>query len=166
MRNQTPLELDIQTDWTEMGNVFESALQFFEHAGFDPDAVNTYTMVVCELVENGIKYAKSSNGELSAVHVSVRISSQTVTIQVTNPINAASRAHLQDLDRTIQWVRGYQDPFEAFIERMKEISREPIDLPKSGLGIVRVAVEGRAALDFFLGEDNTLSVLAVSRIEN
>ena len=166
IRNQTSIELEIKTDWTEMSNVFESALGFFERAGFGADAVNTYTMVVCELVENGIKYAKSSNDEHPTVHVSVRISNQTVTIQVTNPINVASRPHLQNLDRTIQWVRGYQDPFEAFIERMKEISREPLELPKSGLGIVRVAVEGRAALDFFLGEDNMLSVLAVSRIEN
>lgn len=161
----SPLKMELTTNWDEMGSVYDRAAQYFASSGLSEDAANTYTMVVCELVENGIKYGQAIEGEHGSVQVHVEVKNRTVTIQVTNAVGKTTRNHLPDLDRTIQWVRGYQDPFQAFVERMKEISREPVNLPKSGLGIVRVAYEGRAALDFILGEDDRLSVLAVSRID-
>jgi hypothetical protein len=121
-------------------------------------------MVVCELVENGIKYGLFHN-DSDVVRVRLRVAQDKFSVQVTNPVGKVSESHLNDLDRTIQWVRGFQDPFEAYIERMKAISREPLDIDKSGLGIVRITYEGRAALDFFVEEDNTLSVSAVSDIQ-
>lgn len=148
-----------------MGTILEESMRYFEAAGFSDDEADTFTMVVCELVENGIKYGHSRKVADRKLKITVSVKDDIVTVQVSNSVGRGSKSHLQRLDRTIQWVRGFQDPFEAFLERMKEISREPLNLPKSGLGIVRIAYEGRAALDFFLGEDNTLSVLAVSKIE-
>jgi hypothetical protein len=48
---------------------------------------------------------------------------------------------------------------------MKAISREPLDNVKSGLGLVRITYEGQAILDFYLDENDTLSVSAVSNLE-
>ena len=70
--------------------------------------------------------------------------------------------HLRKLDKTLQWIRGFQDPFQAYVERIKQISRKPFDDEISGLGLVRIAYEGNAILDFFLSEDNQLNVSAVS----
>ncbi len=161
----SPLQLEVKTTWDEMARVHEASVAYFESAKLSRDAIDTLTMIVCELVENAIKYGQTREGDSGIVQVQVSLKKGVATVQVTNSIGKTTRTHLEDLDKTIQWVRGYQDPFEAFIERMKEISREPLSLPKSGLGIVRVAFEGRAALDFVLGEDDKLSVLAVSRVE-
>jgi hypothetical protein len=54
------------------------------------------------------------------------------------------------LDKTVQLVRVYQDPFEAYVEKLKEVSRRPLNDEESGLGLVRIAYEGKAILDFFV----------------
>jgi len=87
-----------------------------------------------------------------------------VTIEVNNPVDESTSHDLRRLDRTIQWIRGYQDSFEAYIERMKEISKKPLKDEESGLGLVRIAYEGKAILDFFVRDDNMLNVSAVTRI--
>jgi len=48
---------------------------------------------------------------------------------------------------------------------MKEISTEPFDNNKSGLGIVRIAYEGHATIDFFINEEKILNVSAVSLVK-
>jgi two-component sensor histidine kinase len=143
--------------------VNEAVGAFLESCRLAPDAIAQYTMVVCELVENGIKYGAFSTDN-GVVRVLVRVARGTLSVQVINPVGESSQVYLKELDRTIQWVRGFQAPFEAYIARMKAISREPIEADKSGLGLVRITYEGRAVLDFFLDENNTLSVSAVSEI--
>ena len=161
--SKSELDLQVKSEWPEVGRVNETVGAFLESCHLAPDAVAQYTMVVCELVENGIKYGYFES-ESSVVRVLVKVARGTVSVQVINPVGVSSQAYLAELDRTIQWVRGFQAPFEAYIARMKAISREPIDIDKSGLGLVRITYEGRAVLDFFLDENDTLSVSAVSDI--
>ena len=134
--------------------------------GLPAEAVDKYTMVVCELVENGIKYGHFSEDKRTSCSVRV-VDRQRHDLRAGRPTPSGSitQTYLSELDRTIQWVRGFQAPFEAYIARMKAISREPLDIDKSGLGLVRITYEGRAILDFYLDENDTLSVSAVSDME-
>ncbi len=157
------LDLHIDSDWSEMGGVYTAVREFLENVGFSRDSVDAYTMVACELVENGIKYG-SFVGSGACVEVTVTIDNRFISFSVRNPVTDASAPYLRELDRVIQWVRGYQDPFEAYIARMKAISSEPLDMRDSGLGIVRMAYEGRASLDFFLEENAILNVSAVTQL--
>jgi hypothetical protein len=158
------LELRVASDWTEVGKVNQEVGNFLSAFGLPPEAVDKYTMVVCELVENGIKYGHFGKGK-DSVDVRVWIDGGTISVLVSNPIGNCTQTYLSELDRTIQWVRGFQAPFEAYIARMKAISQEPLDIDKSGLGLVRITYEGRAMLDFYLDENDTLSVSAVSNLE-
>jgi hypothetical protein len=158
------LELKVISDWAEVGRVNQAVAEFLASCGLPPDAIDKYTMVVCELVENGIKYGHF-DGERDAVGVRIAIANGAISVLVSNPIGKYTRTHLTELDRTIQWVRGFQAPFEAYIARMKAISREPLDIGKSELGLVRITYEGQAILDFYLDENDTLSVSAISNLE-
>ncbi len=154
----------VSSDWKEVDRVYEEVGRFLGEWELTDEAIDRCTMVVCELVENGIKYGHFGRiGD--AVTVYLAIGNGTISVQVTNPIGPASRNHLPLLDRTIQWVRGFQAPFEAFVARMKAISREPIETDKSRLGLLRVTYEGRAMLDFYVEEDEMLSVSAVTSID-
>jgi two-component sensor histidine kinase len=163
--SKTELDLLVSSDWGEVGKVNEAVAEFLESCGLPPETVSQCTMVVCELVENGIKYGYFDK-DRATVRVVTRVSSGNISVQVVNPVGKSSQVYLKELDRTIQWVRGFQAPFEAYIERMKAISREPLEEEKSGLGLVRITYEGRAVLDFFLDENETLSVSAVSDIQS
>ena len=61
----------------------------------------------------------------------------------------------------IQWVRGFQDPFEAYVKRLREIAKKSLDDKESGLGIVRIIYEGQVDLDFFVTDKDLLTVSAI-----
>ena len=116
-------------------------------------------------MENGVKYGffKDTNQKVIVV---INLQRDTVTIEVFNPVNKKAMKDLTRLDKTIQWIRGYQDPFEAYIERLKEVAKKPLHDKESGIGLVRIAYEGKAWLDFFVDDNNILNVSAVSNLDN
>ena len=118
-------------------------------------------MILSELAENSIKYG-DFHGSDAEIMVSLDIGKDFITIEVNNPVDPDSGIHLQRLDKMIQWIRGYQDSFQAYIERLKEIARKPLEDEESGLGLARIAYEGKAILDFFVMDDN-LNVSAISK---
>jgi len=160
---ESQLDLRVKADWSEMARVNEEAGEYLASCGLSAEAVQMYTMVVCELVENAIKYGNFVDEE-DRIEVHVSVASPTISVQVTHHCRETGGAALRDLDRTVQWLRSYQAPFEAYVARMKAISREPLDAGKSGLGLARITYEGRALLDFYVDENSMLSVSAVSSL--
>ena len=156
--------LTVKPNWEEIEEVRNSSGEFFRSHGFSDDAVNALTMVISELIENGIKYGNFKVPE-NKVILTIHIGSRVVTVEVVNPVDQADHDHLKRLDKTIQWIRGYQDPFQAYTERIRAVSKRPLRDKESGLGLVRIAYEGKSILDFFLGDDNILNVSAVSILE-
>lgn len=154
------LRFTIQPDWQEIARINAQTVAFLNDTSLSQAAIATYTMVICELMENGIKYGRMNE----TIDVAVKITKDHIRIQVDNKIDHGVRAHLKELDRTLQWIRGSQDPYQAFLERVREISREPLNEARSCLGLVRIAYEGRANLDFILDDDDRLSVSAMARL--
>ncbi len=160
---ESELDLRVSADWSEISRVNEQVGEFLSACALSEETVQMYTMVVCELVENAIKYGTFVNdSDRAEVHLAVAAS--TISVQVTHHCRETSHLYLGELDRTIQWLRSFQAPFEAYVARMKAISREPLDLDKSGLGLARITYEGRALLDFYVDENSLLSVSAVSSL--
>jgi len=59
------------------------------------------------------------------------------------------------------WIRSYQSPFQAYLERLKLVASQPMEDEESGLGLVRIAYEGEAIIDFFVDDNDTLSISAL-----
>jgi len=158
------IEFNVKPDWDEVEKVRNESAEFLQSHELSDDAVHSLSMIISELIENGIKYGNFKIVE-NRVVVAINIERNTVTIEVLNPVDEKALKHLSRLDQTIQWIRGYQDPFEAYIERIKEVSKKPLNDMESGIGLVRIAYEGKALLDFFVGENNMLNVSVVSNLE-
>ena len=155
------IQLSLEPDWNEIEPIRRESAAFREGHGFSVDTVNAITMIVSELMENAIKYGSFTRSD-GQVAVAIQIGWRTITVEVSNPVNKTIYTHLRNLDRTIQWIRGYQDPFEAYLDKLKEIAQKPFTDRESGLGLVRMAYEGRGIIDFFVGEDGLLSVSVIS----
>jgi len=95
------------------------------------------------------------------IAVGVTVSRSNITVEVRNPISARQTDTLSRLYGMIQWIRGFQDPFEAYLERLKEVSAQTVESHESGLGLVRIAYEGRSVLDYFINDKNVLAMSAV-----
>lgn len=161
----TSLKLTKKPDWDKIEEVREESSQFLTTHKFSEEQAHSLIMVISELMENSIKYGDYSISD-SMVEILVNIKKSMVEIEVLNPVANTEKRHLQNLDKTIQWIRGYQDPFEAFIEKLRNVSKKPLHDMESGLGLVRIAYEGKAVLDFFVGEDNRLNVSAIIDLES
>jgi hypothetical protein len=161
---ETSIEFNVKPDWDEIEKIRYKSAGFLQAHNFTDDSIDSLSMIISELVENGIKYGNFKRTE-NRVAVMMNIERNAVTIEVLNPVGDNAVKHLLRLDKTIQWIRGYQDPFEPYIERLKEVSKQPLEDAESGLGLVRIAYEGKALLDFFVGENYSLTVSAVTAIE-
>ena len=151
------IKFTMKPKWDEIEKIRNKSSRFLASQGLSNDSIQTFTMVISELVENSVKYGKFvSNKNRVIVHID--IAEDMVTAEVINPVDKTVYQNLRKLDKTIQWIRGFQDPFQAYVERIKQVSRKPFYDEFSGLGLVRIAYEGRAILDFFLSEDNMLNV--------
>ena len=158
------VEFKLKPDWDEIEKIrFESAGYLQSH-GLSDERIHSLSMIISELIENSIKYGNFKIKK-KKVAVFIDLNNDTITIEVLNPVDEGAYEHLARLDKTIQWIRSYQDPFEAYIERLKEVSKKPLNDEESGIGLVRIAYEGKALLDFFVGEKNMLNVSVVSNLE-
>lgn len=159
------LQLSVRPLWGEIDAAREEAVSFLRAHELADAVINAAGMIVCELAENATKYGVFSEPP-QQIQIAITAHASTVTIEVRSPVGSADDENLLRLDRTVQWIRGFQNPFEAYLERLKEVSSQSLESRESGLGLVRIAYEGQSILDFFLNEHNVLAVSAVHRAQS
>jgi len=153
------LELTLPPDWSAVRGVWDPCRGVLVRSGLGEDEAYSLAMVAQELLENAVKYGA---GDGDGIRLSLRVDEGDVTVEVRSRLGV-DEEHLRTFDRTVQWIRGYQDPFEAYVERLKATAAEPYDPSGGGLGLARIAYEGRCALDFYVDAASVLSVSAVYR---
>jgi hypothetical protein len=159
------MTISILPDWGQIENMRVKTRDFLASRGLSVARIDAFTMVSSELVENAMKYGCFDSLE-SGINLVLRVSGKHIIVEVIHPVSANALQHLHRLDKTIQWIRGYQDPFQAYLEKLKEVAKRPMNDSESGLGLVRIAYEGKSILDFFLSEDDALNVSAIAAIED
>src|SRR5579884_3199850 len=106
------LKLCIQPDWAEVDLVRQESAAFLRSRGIDPDAIDALSMVACEMTENAVKYGRFGE-RARTIDVSVTHGPEAVTVEVRSPVGDPQ--NVTKLDHMIQWIRGHQDPFEAYL---------------------------------------------------
>jgi hypothetical protein len=154
------MKMQLKPLWNELEKLRDKTINFLEGRKFSNDIINAICMVASELVENAIKYGNFKR-KSEMISLAIDIEKRNIIIEVKNRINGTEEHHLKNLDETIQWIRGYQNPFEAYVEKLKEVSVKELDQGESGLGLVRIAYEGQSILDFYVNEENILAVSAI-----
>ena len=158
------LELELAPEWEAIHQSWTPCMEHLAREGVDSDTAYSLCMVAQELLENAVKYGAFEPGrERIRLHLSGH--EGTFTVEVRSPL-AADVGVLARLDGMVQWIRGFQNPFEAFVERLKAVSASGAAQFESGLGLVRIAYEGQCVLDFFVDESNVLAMSAIFQAEH
>jgi hypothetical protein len=151
-----------------IGHVMEQIRQrtrsFMKSHGISDDAVQAQFRIIRELIKTGTKYGNFSPADVE-IMVNVQVDENSITVEILNPINEASIEQLRELDKTIQFIRGYQDPFEAFMIIQKEASINSPLGHSNALDLSRIAYEEKAIIDFFVNEDNYLQISAIRKLK-
>lgn len=162
---QASMEIDLRPDANGIDTAGEKGGNFLKSHGFSDNAISTQIMILRELIHNGMMYCNINRSE-NKITARIHIADNAITFEVMNPVDDTCFEQLKELDRTIQFIKGYQDPFEAYLIKQKEASQNSDGNEINGLGLARIACEGRAILDFFVSEDNVLSLYAVKNFDN
>ncbi len=154
------MQYKIKPDWENLDRVRETTGNFLKLNHLDSDTMDAVMMNISELTENAIKYGRFDEQE-SEIGTKVTITNNDIIVEVSCPLKENDTYNPARLDKIVQWIRGYQNPFEAYIEKLKEVAVQPQDDSESGLGVVRIAYEGQSIIDFYINEKGIISVSAV-----
>ena len=154
----------IEPDWDEIEKIRNKSVDFLYTHKISDETIYSLSMVISELIENGIKYGHYDT-KSNLLTVIINVKNKTITIEVVHPIDNYTLKKISKLDKMIQWIRSFQDPFEAYVERLKEVSKRPLTDKESGIGLVRIAYEGDAILDFIVNKNNMLNVSAIAKLD-
>src|SRR6185436_8250437 len=162
--NPTPgaFTREIPCDWDLAAKLWSECSDFLTARGLDRDEVYALTMAASELLENAVKYGDWERAPKDIIALTIEVGARSVTVEVQCPTADDLRA-LRKLDEQIQWIRGFQSPFEAYVERLKLVSARGHDVGESGLGLIRIAYEGRCVVDFYVTPERRLAMSAVYR---
>lgn len=155
------MKFSLEPDWEVIERIRQKSASFLVSHKLKDESVEALTMIISELIENSFKYG-SFSFDRNRVFINIIVDKNIVTIEVVNPVDERTQWHLRKMDKTIQWIRGYQDSFQAYVERLKQVAIKPLNDEESGLGLIRIAYEGKAIVDFYVDEENLLNVSAVS----
>lgn len=146
--------------WDRTKALWDESKRFFATHGLDPDDAYALAMTTSELLENAVKYGDWGRAPDEQVSLVLEVAGRAATIEVESPVADDPRA-LRRLDDQIQWMRGFQSPFEAYVEKLKQLSSQPYREGESGLGLLRIAYEARCLVDFYVTPAQRLAMSAV-----
>jgi hypothetical protein len=147
----------------EIDTAGEKGSQFLESHGFSNETVQAQIMILKELIINGKKFENPNSFE-SEITVFLLVEEKSITVEVRKAVEESYQGQLNELDKTIQWIRGYQDPFEPYMKKLRAKSEFSTNSEVNGMGLARIAYEAGAILDFFVSEDNILNLSAVRNL--
>ena len=159
------LKFNLKPLCQDIDRVGEKSSSFLRSHGFSDDTVKVQINILTELIKSGIKYA-SFTPSAKEITVRLQVDGNTCTMEVMNPVDESCNDRLRELDKTIQFIRGYQDPYEAYLLKMAEVAGRPSNAEANDLGLMKIAYEGGAILDFFVSEDNFLNLSAVGSFDD
>ena len=142
----------------EIEIVSEKTSYFLKSHGFSDEEVQEQIIILEELLKTCMQYSgcRSSHEKM---RIQIYVSSDKITFEVSSPISGIQKKQLEELDKIIQFIHGYQDPFEAFL-KLKGTSGNG----SKGLALAKLAYESKATLDFFVSEDNIINMSAIRTI--
>ena len=165
MHTENSITFNLSPDGRGIETAGQKSSRFLETKGLSKEAVDIQMMILKELINSGLKYG-TSKPQKDDLAVNISIEDNTITFEVKNSVDETCCDRLKELDKTIQFIRGYQDPFEAYTLKQKEAFLDTSNNKPNGLGLARIAYEGNAILDFFVSEDNILNLYAVRNLDN
>jgi hypothetical protein len=111
----------------------------------DPDASSRVALTIHELLENTLKY--STDGE-ARVDVSLQRNEGRTAVEV-RVSNRCTPEQLEELQRRIDELREAADPMGLYVSMMVDCAQRD----GSGLGLVRIRVEGEMELAYAIDGD-------------
>ena len=105
------LSLTIKPEWDEIEEDRTLCRTFLSGHQFEDDIIDAVSMVTSELIANAVQYGAFASATVT-IDYRLKVNKKDITVEVKNPVDETVGRHLNRLDEIVQWIRGYQNPFE------------------------------------------------------
>ena len=157
------MEFRLKSNDGEIQKLEQKSSNFLKYHGYSETTIQTQIMILKELIISGKKFDDLTPSEFE-MSVQLHIEDNTITVEIKKPVCESAYGKLEELDKTIQWIRGYQDPLEHHAINLAEASGASPMAGANRLGLAGIAHEADAIIDFYVSEDNVLNLSAVSNL--
>jgi len=159
------MEFSLKSNGDEIKELEQKSSYFLKYQGYSDDTIQTQILILRELI-NSCKQFKDLRPSEFEIFVQLHIENNTITLEVKKSVCESAYGKLEDLDKTIQWIRGSQDPLERYMTNIAEASDVSHIAGTNGLGLARISQEADAIIDFYVSEDSILNLSAVSDLNS
>jgi hypothetical protein len=157
-RVQTIMSLTLSPEWDQASSVRHTVCANVPFASRDlKDAI---VMAASELVENAIKHGAHGE-EHERATFSMKVENKEVVFEVSNTVSSEEAA--SKLCARIERIASTPDKRALYMERMTELLMEPDE--RGGIGLYRIAFEGRFALEVRFVRANVVTIRAARRLQ-
>jgi len=165
MPTKKTMEFSLKSNGDEIKELEQKSSYFLKYQGYSDDTIQTQILILRELI-NSCKQFKDLRPSEFEIFVQLHIENNTITLEVKKSVCESAYGKLEDLDKTIQWIRGSQDPLERYMTNIAEASDVSHIAGTNGLGLARISQEADAIIDFYVSEDSILNLSAVSDLNS
>ena len=165
MPTKKTMEFSLKSNGDEIKELEQKSSYFLKYQGYSDDTIQTQILILRELI-NSCKQFKDLRPSEFEIFVQLHIENNTITLEVKKSVCESAYGKLEDLDKTIQWIRGSQDPLERYMTNLAEASDVSHIAGTNGLGLARITQEADAIIDFYVSEDSILNLSAVSDLNS
>jgi hypothetical protein len=157
------MEFNLKSNADEIKKLEQKSSYFLKYQGYSDDTIQTQIMILRELITSSKKFIDLRASEFQ-MSVQLHIEKNTIALEVKKSVCESNCGQLDELDKTIQWIRGYQDPLGQHMINIAEASDVSHIAGTNGLGLARIAHQANAIIDFYVSEDNVLNLSAVCNL--
>lgn len=157
-------EFSLKSNGGELKKLEQKISIFLKYHEYSDDTIKAQIMILRELIKSGNKFddLRPSEFEMSVL---LHIEDNRITVELKKSVCESAYGKLEDLDKTIQWIRSSQDPLEHYMINLAETSGASHISGTNGLGLARITQEANAIIDFYVSEDSILNLSAVSNLD-
>lgn len=156
------IHLTLTSKEEDIRKATEQGSDFLKSQGLANDTIRIQAFLFHELVRTGIEYG-TMNSAQDRITAAIHVNANSILTEVRQPIDARNRSRLDELDKAVQFIKGHQDPFEAY-HRMKQGSNH--STPYTGLSLARITCEAGAVVDYFVEENDILNLSAIRTLDS
>jgi len=127
------------------------------------DFTRTQIEIIEQLIEKGSHFGTKNAGD-PEMTVCLSIEEGEVMVEVKRKVVESDFDKLEDLDRTIQRVRG-QVPHRAYMGNYRPVHGHTKNNSINGSELGRLAFETGVDFDFYVDEENILNLFAVRSLK-
>lgn len=157
------IEFKLKSDGSDIEKLAQKSAAFLKFHGCSDDTIRTQIMILRELIRSSKKFDRPSFSEID-MSVQLQIETDSITVEVKKPVNESTYGKLAELDKTIQRIRGHQDPFEPYLIKLAETADASPTEETNALRLSRLVYETNAMIDFYVSEDSVLNLSAVQSL--